>query len=86
MVVRCLECKACSVFHAWIGVKSRVLEGCACPNQVYIDQHEKIHAQDHSKIEIWYDHEQDWISYERFTKLCSIRNAEHLGLTKSILV
>jgi len=86
MVVRCLECKACSVFHAWIGVKSRVLEGCACTNQVWIDNKEKIHAQDFSKVAIWFDLEQDWISYERFLELCSTRSLAPLDLTKSILV
>lgn len=85
MVVRCSECKACSVFHAWIGVKSRVTEGCACLNQVWIDNKEKIHAQDHNKIEIWYGREKKWISYKRYLKIWNFQQADHLNLTKNTL-
>ena len=81
MVVKCLQCNSHSVFHAWLGVKSRVLEGCSCPNQVWISPSEEIFAQDFNKIEVWNSAEQKFISYKRFKSLCSIRKTEHSNLT-----
>jgi hypothetical protein len=85
MVVKCLECNSYSVFHAWIGVKSRVTKGCCCPNQVWIDSKENIRAENFDKIEIWHGVEQKFIPYQRFMSLCSSQKANHSDLKEDIL-
>lgn len=82
MVVRCVICKACSVFHAWIGVKSRITEGCSCPNQVWINNKEQIQAQNYEAVEVWHSKEQNWISYERYCKLWNLPKVKYLNSTK----
>ena len=72
MVVRCKICNAYSVFHAWIGVKSRVTMGCKCKNSVWIypdEGRENIRAEDMESIEIWHAPNEEWINYANYTKL-----------------
>lgn len=77
MVVKCLQCNSHSVFHAWIGVKSRVTAGCRCPNQVWIDNDENIRAEDFDKIEVWSSADKEFISHSRYMKICSTQKAKH---------
>ena len=78
MVIKCLVCNACAVYHAWIGAKSRVTKECSCDNQVYISAKEEIHAENYDKVEVWNPAEQKFISYARYKRLCHTQNAEHL--------
>jgi len=81
MVVKCLICNSYSVFHSWIGVKSRITKGCFCENQVWIDNKENIRAEDFDKIEIWFGVEQKFIPYQRYMSLCSTQQANHSNST-----
>jgi len=81
MVVKCLICNSFSVFHSWIGVKSRITKGCFCENQVWIDNKENIRAEDFDKIEIWFGVEQKFIPYQRYMSLCSTQQANHSNST-----
>jgi hypothetical protein len=79
MVIKCLECNSYSSYTAWIGQMSRIGKGCSCPNQVWIDNNEKIRAEKLDKIEIWNDAEQKFVSYKRFLSLCSTTKACRLS-------
>lgn len=85
MVVKCLECNSYSVFHAWLGQKSRVTEGCSCPNQLWIGPDEKIHAEDYKKIEVWNPAEKKFITHRKYLSLCFTQKTNHLNLTESTL-
>lgn len=73
MVVRCMECKHYVSFTAYLGDVSRVLNNCICQNEVQIHElngKEDIQAKDMAKILIWHSVDENWITFERYQKLC----------------